>query len=123
MIKLSNPQGRVRETTAPFEYTDDKGKVQTADIRVIYRSPTITDIRVQKLEREARENAGESLYISDSLASVIDALPDLTDDNEKEIAITVENLDQLTITNLTAIQKAINEDIEGKSQSSKSHSG
>ena len=59
MIKLKNAKRLVRETTAPYEFVDDKGETQIEEIRVRYFSSTVGDLQVQtdwhkaKAEQEA----------------------------------------------------------------------
>lgn len=65
-----------------------------------------------------KEHLGE-LFLSDILFPVIESFPDILDENDKPVAITEDLLESLNSMNLRAIQKAITEDIEGKSQAAK----
>ncbi|MFN6963960.1 MAG: hypothetical protein ACK4S4_09360 [Pyrinomonadaceae bacterium] len=115
MLKIKASQRVVRETTAPFEYSDN-GETKSVDIRVRYYSPTIKDLHDHRREVQTRqeEQPDNPMMLSDVLARRLESLPDLSDDKGKPIKITVAALEEISIRNLTAIQRAINEDLEGK---------
>lgn len=124
MIKL-NSSRLVRQTTAPFEYTNDAGEIVTEQIRVFYRMLTVGE-RKQQMQRikDAVERDDKSiLWLSETLADVIDELPDILGDDGKPIAITIENLDRIAAYNLDAIDKAITADLTPKEQASKLPNG
>lgn len=66
--------------------------------------------------RDAAEAAAlfEPVWISKKLAGMIAELPDLADEKGKPFEITAENLENLTLANLEAIEKAIEDDIDPK---------
>jgi len=126
MIRVTG-QRTVRETTAPYEYTDENGETVKEDIRVRYF------VRTAKEAREDRENKlrqyEESkkkpdappvfFYHMDELAKRLESLPDLEDEKGKPFPITPDSLGMLTTANLEAINNAIEADIAPKEQPSK----
>lgn len=58
----------------------------------------------------------EPVWISKKLAGMLESLPDLGDEKGKPFEISAENLENLALANLEAIEKAIDEDIDPKSQ-------
>ena len=110
MIKISKAQGRVvRETTCPFLIvTDEKEVIEM--IRVRYFSLSIKEMR--EFGRKVESN-GDSMYMSDLLLPLIESLPDIVDDDEKPVTVTLELLDSLNAINVRALHKAIQDDIAG----------
>lgn len=108
----------VRETAAPYEHLV-KGEVKTDSIRVRYYSETWNEMQerhkqLKQLELERGEDA--IVWPHEVLADRLESLPDLRLPGGKPFKITPENLGTLEKRNLVAIRKAIDEDIEGKSQ-------
>jgi hypothetical protein len=122
MIKV-NPKNRtVRECTAPYEYTNDKGETVTEQIRVRYFSRTIVEAKENyaELQKLATEDPERIVWTSETLVRRgLESLPDLSDEHGKPLTITVENLDKLEGRNLDAILTAINNDTAPKEQPSK----
>lgn len=100
----------VREITAKYETTS--GKIE--DIRVRYYSPTVAETRRNSEDVDAKRKAGEIVWVSDTLAQMIESIPDLVDVKGKPFKIAPEFLESLSITNLLAIDKAIREDLDPK---------
>lgn len=126
MIKVTaNGQRNVRECTSQFEYEED-GEQKTDEIRVRYFSQTVAELKQLRLDALAKFNAAkkgkaaetEFPWVSNTLAKRLESLPDLEGEDGKPFAITVENLDTLSIINLRAIEAAIEEDVRPKSQPS-----
>jgi|SRR6185369_15150665 hypothetical protein len=113
-----NPLARVvRETTAPFEFTNDAGEVETADIRVRYFSRTVKEEKDRKSKLEAMDD-NELYWMSEQLMDAgLCELPDLIDPKSKKpYKITVDVLDNFSAKNLRNIKKAIDDDITPKAQ-------
>lgn len=114
MIKLDAKERTIRECKAPYQFTE-KGELKTEEIRVQYYSLKIKELKDYFAEIEAKAKDAETIvWLSETLAKRIHALPDILDDKDKPIAITIENLDKIDIPNLEAIKKAIDEDVKGK---------
>lgn len=114
MIRVNTNQRTVRETNCEWEYQDgDEWKSDS--IRVRYFSPSTEDLEKQRAEYQKMNDDGK---IDFPLASVIfpqiHSLPDLVDDKDKPIKITLEFLKKQTIVNLDAIREAINEHVSPK---------
>jgi hypothetical protein len=107
----------VRETTAPFEFTNDAGKVETTDIRVQYFSLTVKEAKDRHAKLEAMGEK-EMYWMSEQLIDIgLCGLPDLLDPKTKKpCKITVEMLDNFSAKNLREIKKAIDDDITPKAQ-------
>jgi hypothetical protein len=114
----------VRECLASYKYTVD-GKPVAEDIRVQYYSLTIHEMKAYRKDLEERiaENPEAVIWMSETLAPRLHALPDLTDEKGKPFAITIENLEKIPLENLDAIKTAIDEDLAGKSRPAKSAAG
>lgn len=130
MIKVAGTQKMVRQTTAQFEYPDEKGNIQTEEIVVRYF------VQSGKVAKEKHEAARVSLerakqndelppfeYYVDTLAERLESLPDLCDGQGKAFAITPENLGMLSTSNLDSINKAIQEHQVPKEQPQRSQDG
>jgi hypothetical protein len=116
-IKVKSAQKPlVRETTAPFIYSDDNGDPVTENIRVRYYAWTTAKLKEAHSLREKKIAEGGTYWHSDMLADRIESLPDIVDDKGKPVKIDVAFLDTLDIKNLTAIGEAIDNDIRPKSQ-------
>lgn len=126
MIKLNGNRRTVRETTAEFQYTDDKGELIFETIRVRYYSPRIQDAKLLRAEVEAKLEAdpNSAFALSEMLSRRIESLPDLADKNGKPLKITVDVLEnEIDLLNLKAIQDAIEDDLDPKSEPAKSPIG
>jgi hypothetical protein len=121
MIKIQTGKRTIRETTAPFETTDDDGNVQTQDIRVLYYSFTTKDHkdRRARIVAHQKENPDEPLWLSHLIVDQIHSLPDLVDTKGKPFKITEDFLDTLDVKNLEAIKNAIEEAVRPKDQPEK----
>ncbi len=119
-IKVGAESRTIHETTAPYQHMVD-GSLETSDIIVQYHSQTTAEIRQRRADMTARlaEDPEAVVWLSETLAASLHALPDLTDSKGKPFAITVENLDTIEVPNLEAIKAAIDKDIAGESQPSK----
>ena len=130
MIKVTaTSQRNIRETTAPFEYTDEAGELKTEQIRVRYYSQTVAELKQlrsdalakfnQANKKGAKIDESEFPWVSNQLAKRLESLPDIAgEDGETPMKITVENLDMIAAVNLRAIEKAIEDDLAPKSQPS-----
>ncbi len=120
MIKL-NSSRLVRQTTAPFEYTDAKGETVTEDIRVRYYMLTVAERKAQRqrIKDVSDRDPQAIIWLSETLADVLESLPDITGDDGKPIDITIDNLDQIAGHNLEAINNAITADLTPKEPASK----
>jgi hypothetical protein len=110
-----NNQRAVRETTVPFEYTE-KGELKAQTIRVRYYATTVKEDRerYQAQVKMLKDNPLKITWKSESLVKRIESLPDLKLPGEKAFEITVENLEQLDLRNLEAIEEAIIQDTAPK---------
>jgi len=108
----------VRQTTAPYEYTNDEGELATDDIVVRYFDQTAGEKReyVEKMRQLAEKDPGKIIWTAEILATRLESLPDLRGPDGKDFAISVKNLELLSSTNLTAINAAIIDDESPKSK-------
>ena len=108
----------VRQTTAPYEYANEKGELATDDIVVRYFDQNAGEKReyVEKMRQLAEKDPGKIICTAEILATRLESLPDLRGPDGKDFAITVENLELLSAANLTAINAAIIEDESPKSK-------
>lgn len=122
MIKL-NGNRTVRQCNAEFQLTNEKGELEFQTITVRYFSPRISDFKKLRadIERQVKDDAGTTFFLSEGLARQIESLPDLVDEKGKPLKITAEVLeDKIDVLNLQAIRDAIDEDLEaGKSKPAK----
>jgi hypothetical protein len=122
MIIVSATKRTVRETTAPYEFTDEDGNPKTEDVRVQYYSLTIKDIKADQdeIKAKAKKDPNGTYWLSDELAKRIHALPDLADEDGKPFPITAKSLEEcVAVTNLRSIKAAIEKDIAPKEQPGK----
>jgi hypothetical protein len=130
MIKIDgNNQRAVRETTVPFEYTEN-GEVKAQNIRLRYYAETVKEARDRYASQQKlrTENPGKIVWLSESLVGRIESLPDLklpggSKTEDKQFEITVANLDQLDVRNLEAMQSAILQDTAPKATPEPSPAG
>jgi len=134
MIKLSQ-QSTVRECTAPFKVRTDKGTIETTDIRVRYFSHSIAQKRIIGAKITSLVQSGieadfakrRQIFLSDTLPLMIESLPDICGLDGKPIVVkldrkgdptpaTIANFEAITDENLTAIDRAISEDLVPKDQ-------
>ncbi|MBV9214820.1 MAG: hypothetical protein JO053_01480 [Acidobacteria bacterium] len=130
MPKISEKTVLVRETTAPWESNDSKGKTVIEDIPVRYFCRTTKELKKIREDAMAKAKAAgedpdsvEFPWLSTLLVNQIESLPTVTDEDDKPIAITVENLDRIPAINLQAIYKAIEDDNVPKPRPSRSTNG
>lgn len=130
MITVKGKQRMVRQTTAPFEYENDKGETITDQIVVRYYVQTAKEAKERHLAGVAAYNNAKKNdeivpfeYHIDTLASRLESLPDLAGPDGKAFAITSDNLGLLSVPNINAIHKAIEDDTNPKEQPSKSQNG
>lgn len=117
----------VRETTAPYEYTDENGETKTEQIKVRYFVRTAKEAREWREEMVRRFEESKAnpdappffVYHMDTLAERLESLPDLADEKGKAFPITSEALGMLSTRNLEAIHDAIEADTAPKEQPSK----
>lgn len=111
MINISNAtEKRVRQTTAPFIYTEN-GEEKTASIRVRYFDLTVKQLkeRQEKLAAEVKIDPDKLVWLSDTLIERLESLPDIIGDDKKPVELTLEFLESLSLENLKAIKNAIEE--------------
>lgn len=115
-----NNQRAVRETTAPFEYVE-KGEIKSQIIRVLYFATTVKEDRerYESMAKQRKDNPLKIVWKSESLAKRLHSLPDLKlpGKDGKDVVpfeITPENLEQLDLRNLEAIEEAVVNDTAPK---------
>lgn len=101
---LSKPN--VREV--PVDLTVEGEKVS---VTVRYKSISIKDVRAQRELSRQREAIGEILYLSETLSQRV---TELVEANGNVIKVDAELLESMSINNLNAIQKAIDEATDPK---------
>lgn len=106
----------VRTCTAPFEFINDSGTLESREITVEYYSLSTKRLKEMRdaAAKRLKDNPDEPAWYSDILVERIHALPDLCDKKGKPHKITAEFLDTLDLRNLEAIRVAIEEDIRPK---------
>lgn len=112
----------IRRTTAPFEFVNGDGELETREITVEYYSLSTKHVKdaTAAALKKLKENPGETQWFSEIYVERIHALPDLLDPKTKKAyKITIDFLDSLDLRNLDAIRKAIEEDVRPKEQPSK----
>lgn len=113
-----NPNSRiVRSTKAPHEYLNDDGELTNAEITVEYYSPTLADI--EKSKRAVDDADGDISWLAAELAERVHRLPEIVGEDDEPVKISPEFLRTLTMKNLFAIQTAINEALNPKSDAAK----
>lgn len=109
----------VRETTAEWESNDFDGKVVSTEVTVLYNSPSIGDLkreRIREMEQKAADPTAIA-WLSDSLLVYLKRIDGLPAGVSCPSPMTLEWLDEQDLRNLTAIRNAIDEDIKlGKSR-------
>lgn len=108
----------VRETTAAWEYNDADGKIVSQEISLSYFSPTVGELKRQRIEAKKRfEDNGEIVWISEELFPMLHCINDLPAGIKHPSPITLEWLEDQDIRNLDSIRTAIDTDMTaGKSQ-------
>lgn len=117
MITLKKATGKiVRETTADF-ITMDGDEMKTEKIRVRYHDLSTKQLKERKAAFDAKfaDDPGAVIWNSEDLIDRLHSLPDIVDDNEKPVEITLEFLDSLEVKNLNSIKAAIESDLNPKS--------
>lgn len=115
MIKV-NSQKTVRETRAPYEFVNESGATETAQIRVRYFSFTIKELKEWRayIKEKVESDPENIIWLSEKLLPRIESLPDLSDEQGNPLPVTVETLEMLDLKNLRSIEKAIEEDLSPK---------
>lgn len=140
MIKLNTKQRTVRECRAPFEYQTDAGELVTEEVRVRYFSPTVQQSKQLYEELEQTLESKAQFWQSSQLAVLLAGLPDIETENgtfepvppkpDEESGKAWDEyqtarrkaerwLEAIEVKNLTAIRKAMEDDIDPKSQGGK----
>lgn len=111
----------VRETTAKWEYSGEDGKLAVGEVTIGYFSPTIAEMKKQRLEAKTRfENDGGIVWISEELLPMLHSLTDLPGGLKAPFPMTLEWIEEQDIRNLDSIRTAIDEDMTaGKSRPAK----
>lgn len=133
MIKLGTKL--VRETTALYEYTDEKtGEQKTEDVRVRYYSFSIYESQKMLEQLQAIFDAAVKkkglVWDEQALLFSLDSLPDIEDAKGNPIKSAFDNdgspapewretFESISIVNLRAIKKAIEVDLLPKEQPAK----
>ena len=111
--KTKKDSRTIRECTAKWEYNGESGTVESAEVRVQYYSPTIAQLKADRLaeERRIEEDPTTVIWLSELLSKSIYALHDIP--NEASVKQpSVEWLDEQDLKNLTAVRSAIDEDLK-----------
>lgn len=117
MIKVNtNNEPIVRQTNAEWEFQEN-GEIKTANICVLYFDFTTKVLKQQQAELKAKADGDDLLWNTDSLLGRIHSLPDLVDEKEKPVEITLEFLDAQSIKNIAALKKAIDDDLNPEKKS------
>ena len=103
---------------APVELTfSEKGKPVARKGAIRFVSSTVKQLREQQSLFKARKEAGEMVFISEVLSPrVREFVYSDEKGNEVVIKLTPELLDEMAIDNLKAIEKAIDEATDPKSE-------
>lgn len=112
----------IRETTCKWEFNGEGGKLETSNITINYFSPTIAQLKAERVAEEARIDKDPTTltWLSDRLQPVIHSLSDLPGKTSVVTAPSIEWLDEQDLVNLNAVRDAIDEDLKaGKSQPAK----
>lgn len=114
MSKTKKETRTIRECAAKWEFNDEDGKLDSKEIRVSYFSPTIAQLKAERLEEEKdrKTNPTGIVWLSDVLARSLHSLHDLPGDKSSIDSPSVEWLDEQDLKNLTAIRNAIDEDLK-----------
>jgi hypothetical protein len=75
--------------------------------------------KLAELEKQTSPGESEFPWLSKTLAPKIESLPDILDAKDKPIAITEDNLSKISVVNLRALAKAMEDDLRPKEQPSK----
>lgn len=100
----------IREAVAAWEFVDNDGKLQSEDIRVLYRDWSTADLKSQQNAAKTEGNE-DWIWNTDSLLKRLHSLPDLVDEKGKPVEITLEFLDSQSVKNIANLKKAIDEDL------------
>lgn len=104
----------IRETTSKWEFNGADGKVESKEITVNYFSPTVAQLKADRLAEAERQekNPDSVIWITDSLAPIIHSLHDLPGDQQSVTAPSIAWLDEQDLKNLTSVRDAIDEDLK-----------
>jgi hypothetical protein len=116
----------IRETTCKWEFNNEDGDLESKEIRINYFSPTVAQLKADRLAEEARidKDPTSVIWITDILGKTLHSLHELpvTPSTPKSVVIapSIEWLDEQDLRNLTTVREAIDEDLKaGKSQPAK----
>jgi hypothetical protein len=98
-----------RSVNVTFFFEDDNGERQEIKTKVIYRALSPKLLRELADMTEASEENRRA--VAEQLAKVVYQLPDVVGEDDQPIKVDVDFFDALSFDNLTAINKAIQEDI------------
>lgn len=111
----------VRECTTTWDYNDDD-ELKSKEIRVRYFSPTIAQLKRDRIEEEKRidKDPTSLTWLSDILSKSIHSLNDLPGTPTSVMKPSIEWLDEQDLRNLKNVRDAIDEDLSaGKSRPAK----
>lgn len=112
---MKNDTRTIREVTVKWEHNNGiPGKVESTDVRVNYFSPTIAQLKAERLAEEQRtaDDPRALTWLSDRLAPVLHSLHGLP--GEQSITNPpIDWLDEQDLKNITAVRDAIDEDLKG----------
>jgi hypothetical protein len=116
----------IRETTCKWEFNNEDGDLESKEIRINYFSPTVAQLKADRLAEEARidKDPTSVIWITDILGKTLHSLHELpvTPSTPQSVVIapSIEWLDEQDLRNLTTVREAIDEDLKaGKSQPAK----
>lgn len=114
----------LRETTANWESNDTDGKISSTLVTIVYRSPTVAQLKRQRAAARERYEADPTdiVWVTDELFEVLHSITGI--DPPAPSPVTMEWLDDQDVRNLSAVRDAITEDISlGKSRLAKQAAG
>ncbi len=119
MIKNLKETRAVRECKCAWDFRGEDGKVASKEITVNYFSPTIADLKQQRIEakQRAEQDKNAMVWLSEELVPLLHSLTDLPAGVEAPSPVTVEWLEVQDLPNLVRIREAIDENLNvGKSR-------
>lgn len=117
----TNNARAIRETPAQWEFNGPDGKVASQEVSVSYCSPTVAELKRQRVEAKKRfDDDGGVMWISEELLPMLHCITDLPAGQSHPMPITLEWLENQDIKNLDSIRSAIDADMSaGKSRPAK----
>ena len=100
----------IREASATLQVLED-GAIVTKAVTVKYKSYTVKQLREQQTLFNTKREAGETVFISDTL---IQRVTELIEADGTVVEVTQDLLAEMDIENLKAIEKAIDGDSNPK---------